>query len=120
MVRIPTLKSRIPTLDTRTAKPLPKKADSFLHTSEWEKARDAALLRDGGHRERIPGTNKERVVGAHCTVPGCGRVERRMFVDHIKERKDGGALLDLANLQTLCGSHHTTKTLAVRSDRMKS
>jgi 5-methylcytosine-specific restriction endonuclease McrA len=47
----------------------------------------------------------------------CGRNESRMFVDHIVERKDGGADYDLRNLQTLCGSHHTEKTLEERRKR---
>ncbi len=38
--------------------------------------------------------------------------------DHIVELKDGGALLDPANIQLLCGSHHTLKTNAMKRARL--
>lgn len=41
-----------------------------------------------------------------------------MFADHIVERRDGGALHDLANGQCLCGRCHSRKTIAVRSRRL--
>jgi 5-methylcytosine-specific restriction endonuclease McrA len=44
----------------------------------------------------------------HCTVPGCQA--KATHVDHIKPRARGGAELDPANLQTLCHSHHSSKT----------
>lgn len=43
-----------------------------------------------------------------------------MFADHIRELKDDGAPLDVANGQCLCGSHHTTKTNQARAARMRS
>jgi 5-methylcytosine-specific restriction enzyme A len=42
----------------------------------------------------------------------------RLFADHIRELADGGAPLDPANGQALCGSHHTAKTMAARARRM--
>jgi len=45
------------------------------------------------------------------------RPERRMFVDHIVELKDGGAALDRSNLWLLCGGCHSLKTAAERTRR---
>lgn len=47
----------------------------------------------------------------------CGRTGL-IFGDHIVELKDGGALLDPANIQLLCGSHHTLKTNAMKRARL--
>jgi 5-methylcytosine-specific restriction enzyme A len=44
----------------------------------------------------------------------------RLFADHVVELSDGGAPLDPANGQALCGSHHTAKTGAARARRMGS
>jgi 5-methylcytosine-specific restriction protein A len=99
--RLPTFDSRLKLFDTRKLKPPPKVTENFYGSAEWKAARAATLKRDK----------------YTCVVPGCGRREGRMFVDHIKERKDGGADFDLENLQTLCGSHHTSKTIAERVKR---
>jgi 5-methylcytosine-specific restriction endonuclease McrA len=56
--------------------------------------------------------------GGVCQSPGCGRKEARMFADHIIEVQDGGALLDPANGQCLCGSCHTRKTAEERRKRI--
>jgi hypothetical protein len=42
----------------------------------------------------------------------------RLFADHIKERKDGGAPFDRANGMARCGSCHTRKTMATRATRL--
>jgi hypothetical protein len=47
----------------------------------------------------------------------CGRTGCRLYADHVVELKDGGAPLDTANGQALCGSCHTTKTAEARSAR---
>ncbi len=53
----------------------------------------------------------------------CGRIYSeqgkpiRAFVDHIIELKDGGKPFDEQNVQVLCGSCHTTKTMTERSRR---
>lgn len=49
-----------------------------------------------------------------------GRIRPGVDVDHIIERKDGGADYDWANLQTLCKSCHSTKTIAERRKRNKT
>lgn len=103
MARLTCLKPRVATLDTRTARPPPKAVDAELTTPE-HRAWRAAVLRRAGYR---------------CEGPGCGRTGVRFFADHIVERRDGGAHLDPANGQCLCGSCHSKKTAAVRAARMK-
>jgi 5-methylcytosine-specific restriction endonuclease McrA len=79
----------------------PKRADDFYSTPEWKRARATAIERAGG------------------ICAGCGRKPSRPFVDHITERKDGGAPFDQANLQVLCGSCHTAKTHRARVERQR-
>ncbi|GAA2887989.1 hypothetical protein GCM10010837_47400 [Aminobacter niigataensis] len=98
----------IRTIDVRIALPPAKKVDPELRTAEHQAWRRAVLERAGYQCE---GTTH----GHRCHV----RAPARLFADHIKERKDGGALYDVANGQCLCGHHHTLKTVAARADRMK-
>ncbi|OGT54422.1 MAG: hypothetical protein A3E01_02930 [Gammaproteobacteria bacterium RIFCSPHIGHO2_12_FULL_63_22] len=99
--RLTMMRPRIATIDTRAVKPPPKQASPIYHTTEYECWREGVITRAGGR----------------CEWPGCDRVERRMFADHIKEIADGGALYDAANGQCLCGKHHTIKTNAERAKR---
>lgn len=46
-----------------------------------------------------------------------GRMANAVIVDHIKEIRDGGAPLDIANLQCLCRSCHNEKTVTERGKR---
>lgn len=45
---------------------------------------------------------------AHCEAQGI--LTPAVLVDHIKEIKDGGAVYDVSNLQSLCNACHNTKT----------
>jgi 5-methylcytosine-specific restriction protein A len=101
MARIPMMKPRIATIDTRTALPPPKQRASHYATPEHVEWRDKVIARAGGV----------------CQGRGCHRSNTRLFADHIVELKDGGAPTDLANGQALCGSCHTTKTAAARAAR---
>ena len=96
-----TLRPRIGTANLQTAAPPAKVADKFYLSPEWIALRD--LVR--------------REAGGRCQAPGCGRGERRMFVDHIVDLKDGGAPLDRMNTWLLCGSHHSIKSAAERARR---
>ena len=100
--RVVTIQPRTTVIDTRAAKPPPKEAASIYATTEYRHWRDTVISRAGGA----------------CQWPGCGRVERRMFADHIKEIQDSGEPFDPANGQCLCGSHHTHKTAVERARRM--
>ena len=95
------LQSRVALANLRTAALPPKVADRFYSSPAW------IALRDRVRRE----------AGGRCQVPGCGRVERRMFVDHIVELKDGGTPLERTNVWLLCASHHSVKTVAERAKR---
>lgn len=100
------LSSRLPILDTRTARLEPKRADPDLLTPEHRAWRQAVMHRAGWRCEAVDG-------GYRCT----NRHPMRMFADHVVERKDGGAALDPANGQCLCGTHHALKTQRARAER---
>jgi len=55
-----------------------KVADPFYASPEYRKWRTLVIERAGGI----------------CQAPSCGRRERRMFADHVIERRDGAADLD--------------------------
>src|SRR6266446_3996854 len=94
-------KKRIGDNTSRSTKPtLP-----FYKTQEWTQL-VARVIRTRGRR---------------CENPTCPRegVLTRIFADHIIEIRDGGALFDENNIQLLCGSCHTTKTLQMRKERLR-
>lgn len=95
------LRPKIATVDLRTARPAPKQADPHYASAEHLAWRRAVLER----------------AGWQCEWPGCGRSNCRLFADHIVELRDGGAALDVANGQALCGAHHTLKTAESRRRR---
>lgn len=104
MVALKTLRPRLTVLDTRRVKPPPKVADAILVSAQW-KALRARMRAERGYR---------------CEAPGCGRTAGRLYLDHIIERRDGGAEFDPSNLQWLCATHHALKTARVREERMRS
>jgi 5-methylcytosine-specific restriction protein A len=93
------LKSRIGSVDIRSAKPPAKEADAELLTPLHRAFRAAVLKRAGYRCER------------------CGRSGCRLFADHVIERADGGALHDPNNGRCLCGSCHTRKTNKQKASR---
>ncbi len=97
-----TLRPRIGMTNRQTAATPAKVGDKFYLSPEW------ITLRDRVRRE----------AGGRCQSHGCGRAERRMFVDHIDELKDGGAPLDRANVWLLCGACHSAKTNVERARRI--
>ena len=81
-------------------KPPPKRAEPFYQSREWK-----ALVRE-----------LRAVRGAWCER--CGST-KGLVADHIVERKDGGADLDPANIELLCGKHHSAKTARARALRAR-
>lgn len=86
-------------IDTRIARPAPKRSDPFYQTPAWRKLMSVLI--------------ESR--GAVCQQ--CGRTGTRLFGDHVQELKDGGATLDPANVKLVCGSCHTKKTIKARAAR---
>ena len=78
--------------------PPPKKVELFYQSREW--------------RSLVSSIKKQR--GAWCER--CGST-KGLIADHIVERKDGGADLDPANIELLCGKHHAAKTAEARKRR---
>jgi 5-methylcytosine-specific restriction enzyme A len=79
----------------------PKEADPHYRTPE-HKTWAATVIRRAGNM---------------CQSPGCGRSGVRLFADHIRELRDGGAATDPANGQALCGACHSAKTARARAQR---
>ncbi|UPT99346.1 HNH endonuclease [Bradyrhizobium barranii subsp. apii] len=108
--RIPTLGSRIATLDTRKAKPLPKKADPHYQTAEHQEWAEFVKRRAGYRCEHVDD-------GKRCWRSA--EKGYRMYADHKAEVRDRPDLaLDPTNGQCLCASHHTKITVQRRSERM--
>src|ERR1700722_3007776 len=102
------LKPLLRTIDSRVVQPERKRVDPFYLSSEYRQWRERVLNRVGRRCEASE-------AGLRCTK---AEPEHRLFAAHIVERSDGGAPLDPANGQCLCGRHHTMKTAAARADRL--
>ena len=102
--RLRNLAARIPTISTAIAALPDKVADPHYLTPEHRAWRTAVIARAGGR----------------CQSPTCqGHAPTaRLFADHVRELRDGGAPLDLANGQALCGTCHARKTASARARRM--
>jgi 5-methylcytosine-specific restriction protein A len=98
MGKLNRLENRVRRLEPRRAEI--KRADPFYNSPEWREARHLAIAM---HQYR-------------CARCGCRPT--RLFVDHIKELRDGGAPLDQANLEPLCGSCHQKKTMEKARQRL--
>lgn len=109
MPRIRCSPPRIATADTRAVRPPAKVADAALQTAAHKAWRAAVLQRAGYRCEAVEH-------GVRC---GKAEPAHRLFADHVEERRDGGASLDPANGQALCGRHHTKKTAAARAARLR-
>jgi len=103
--KLPMLRLGPPVLDIRTARPGPKIADPFYTSREW-RALLATIIRERGRR---------------CEDPACERPDNpgQIYGDHIREIRDGVALLDKTNVMFRCARGHGRKTAAVRADRMR-
>ncbi|KMO18908.1 HNH endonuclease [Methylobacterium indicum] len=100
--RLATARPLLATADGRTVRPLPKTGDPELSTPE-HRAWALAVKRRAGWKCEECGTPH----GPEC----------RLIADHIVERSDGGAPLDLNNGRALCPHHHGIKTAAARARR---
>ena len=110
MPKLRSLGPRLRAADIRTTKLPPKQKDAFYNSPEFQHWRSMVLARAGYQCEA---TDQH---GQRCTKT---RPEHRLYADHIVEIKDGGSLLDINNGQALCASHHESKTVAARTQRLK-
>lgn len=104
--RFGTVAPRVATVDPRRVKPPSKVGDPFYSSVAWRRLLDQLIKARGRRCER------------------CGRTHDadgepiRVFGDHIKELRDGGAPLDPSNIQLLDSSCHMAKTAVERARRM--
>lgn len=102
--RLRNMRPMLAALDVRTALPAAKVVDPHYQTAEHRAWRAEVIRRSGGRCQSV-------------TCKRHGGAGQRLFADHVKELRDGGAALDPANGQALCGACHTAKTAAARAAR---
>lgn len=104
--RVPCMRSRIATPDMRRVPPPPKTPEPFYTSQAW-----VSFITDIRHER-----------GDRCEDsqhnPKYPRVGLRIYGDHIKELRDGGAALDKANIMLRCARCHGKKTAEERAKRM--
>lgn len=103
--KLPNLPARVRTLDLRTVRPPPKRADCFYSSPEW-RALMSCIIAQRGRRCEDPEHDPVRP-----------RTGIRVFGDHVHELRDGGAPLDPRNILLRCGSCHSRKTAAAARRR---
>jgi len=110
MPSIRTLGPRLRLVDTSTTKLAPRIKAAIYNTPEFQAWRSEIVARAGGRCEAIDRH------GHRCSRAA---PEHRVYADHINELRDGGSPFDLNNGQCLCYQHHSIKTIAMRSRRLK-
>jgi 5-methylcytosine-specific restriction enzyme A len=100
MARLTRPPLRVAMMPSRVA-PMPKRTDPFYQSREW-----LALI---ARRKRDPDYAAAKARGKHG---------ERLVLDHVIERKDGGADLDPANTQWLTFSEHQAKTARSKAARI--
>lgn len=86
-------------------KTAPKQTNAFYLTPEWRAKVRELVYRRGRQCEKC-GKRRDH-----------GGTPIRLYLDHIIELRDGGALLDDNNLELLCAACHTKKSIAERIKR---
>ncbi|MGY4224372.1 5-methylcytosine-specific restriction protein A [Bradyrhizobium sp. USDA 4503] len=110
--RIPSLGSRIQTLDTRKATILPKRADPHYQTAEHKDWAEKVKRRAGWRCEYVEN-------GLRCERSRANG--HQMYADHIRDIRDNPELaLDLTNGRCACNSHNTRSGIQARANRMRS
>lgn len=104
VARLTHLPRRLGSLGSRV-KSLPKRADRFYLSAEWRQ-----------YRSDHAAWTKAKDGGLWCCVCGAGG---RLILDHVHERKDGGADLPAyEGAKWYCTAHHNSKTAAARARRV--
>jgi cytochrome c553 len=86
-------------------KPAPKRAEPFYVSPEWRAFR-AEIEKQRGRRCEDP----------ECKAP---HAPGPRYLDHVKERKDGGADFDPGNVLFRCATCHGRKTEEARQARAR-
>lgn len=99
-----TLKPKLQAINTSRVKVLDVKAGATerVRGRSWMSLRREVLMRDG--------------YACQC----CGKVRLDNECDHIQPLEQGGAAMDISNMQTLCGGSdgcHTAKTKREAAER---
>lgn len=105
-MKLARLSPLVPKLDLSVARPLEKIPDAHYGTQSHKRWRTEVYERAGFQCEWVDGSGR-------CPV----RSPAKLYADHIQEREDGGADLDLANGQCLCAVHHGLKTQEAKRRR---
>jgi len=108
MAKIKMLGPLVPRSDGRTIRVELKQADPIYRSDEHKRWREQVLLNAGFRCQWVED-------GRRCAK---APPDHRLFADHIKELRDGGAAFDPTNGQCLCGAHHTRKTAQARAERL--
>ncbi|OKO69264.1 hypothetical protein [Bradyrhizobium sp. NAS96.2] len=110
--RIPSLGPRVPTLDTRKATILPKRADPHYQTAEHKNWAEQVKRRADWRCEYVEG-------GLRCERSRANG--HQMYADHIKDIRDNPEpALDLNNGRCACNSHNTRSGIRARANRISS
>lgn len=97
---------RLKASDSRRVKPQEKRALPIYSTPEYRVWRDEVIRRSGGQ--------------CQDTRHDPARVRSgKLYADHIRELRDGGAPFDPINGLARCASCHERKTIAARVLRLK-
>ena len=106
MSKVPLATARFKVTDVRTCRPIPKTVDNFYLSPEWRQL-VAAIIRARGRRCEECGKTHD-----------AQGIPVRIYGDHTKELRDGGAQLDPKNIRLMCASCHGKKTVHERKKRM--
>lgn len=104
MMVLKTFAPKVRALNTTKVKLPPKHTDRIYSTPEYRTWRSAVIHNANGR----------------CQDPmhHCSHEPRaRLYADHVRELKDGGAPFDVGNGLARCASCHTSKTAQARAAR---
>lgn len=104
--RLTTRVARLAIQDTRSIRAPPTTTNPFYRSPEWTTLMSRLIRQRGRACEECGRTQEED-----------GRPVR-IYGDHIRELRDGGAPLDPANIRLLDANCHNKKTAAERAKRL--
>jgi 5-methylcytosine-specific restriction enzyme A len=109
MPKLRSLPPLVRTVNLQTTRLPTRQIDPTYNTVEYRVWRAQVIARAGGRCEAVDH-------GHRCTK---AQPQDRVYADHVAEIRDGGAPFDIRNGECLCAAHHTRKTVAARTRRLK-